>query len=395
MTDTSVKYFTSNMAGAPVLNGTAGSLIGVLDACLVTGFGLKTVDSLVVAGGVATMNISTGHSHTVDSVALVAGAAPAGLNGEQKVTAVTATTVSFATAGISDQTATGTITTKVAPAGWLKPFSGTNLAAYKSAAVDSTGMYLRLDDTGTLSARVIGYESMSGINTGTGPFPTTAQVSGGGYWCKSLAANATAQGWTIVADGKFFMINMMPSYGSSALYQQGATRGFGDVIPLRPAGDSYGCVLNSSFSSAASSQFDAALDYYSTAYTAFARAYTGLGGSSVHSVRPYTGDLNVASGMDATLGNFPSVIDGTLRLSKRYCYSTSPQNMPRSDVPGLYSVPQNFVYDTFKCWDKISGTGPLAGRNLLAVVPTSTSFGNNTTSSSMGISFIDITGPWR
>jgi hypothetical protein len=33
--------------------------------------------------------------------------------------------------------------------------------------------------------RASGYESMSDVNTGTGPFPTAAQVAGGGYWEKS------------------------------------------------------------------------------------------------------------------------------------------------------------------------------------------------------------------
>ena len=39
---TSVKYFHSELPGAPVLSGTAGSRIAVLDACLVNGWGLLT-----------------------------------------------------------------------------------------------------------------------------------------------------------------------------------------------------------------------------------------------------------------------------------------------------------------------------------------------------------------
>ena len=62
---------------------------------------------------------------------LIAGASPAGLNGEQRVTSVTATQFTFA-ATESDQTATGTITSKIAPiGGWQKAFSGTNKAAYQ------------------------------------------------------------------------------------------------------------------------------------------------------------------------------------------------------------------------------------------------------------------------
>ena len=37
----SVRVYTSDMPGAPALTGLAGSLIGVLDACLITGFGAQ------------------------------------------------------------------------------------------------------------------------------------------------------------------------------------------------------------------------------------------------------------------------------------------------------------------------------------------------------------------
>ncbi|EPD32955.1 hypothetical protein HMPREF9701_06413, partial [Delftia acidovorans CCUG 274B] len=51
--DTSVKHFLSSMTGAPVLSGTVGSMIALLDALLVTGFDTKTLTSLTVVGGVA------------------------------------------------------------------------------------------------------------------------------------------------------------------------------------------------------------------------------------------------------------------------------------------------------------------------------------------------------
>ena len=37
-----VKYIHSDMRGAPVLSGTPGAMIGVLDAFLITGFGTVT-----------------------------------------------------------------------------------------------------------------------------------------------------------------------------------------------------------------------------------------------------------------------------------------------------------------------------------------------------------------
>lgn len=188
---TSVKHFHSAMNGAPVLSGTAASLIAVLDACLVNGFGLQTASSVVVASGIATATFPSGHSFEPDTIALIDGAAPAGLNGEKHVLTTSTNTITFAATGIADGTATGTITAKLAPAGWEKPFSGTNLAVFRSLNVESTRMYLRVDDTGTTNSRVAGYESMTDVNTGVGPFPTSAMISGGGWWPKASAANAT------------------------------------------------------------------------------------------------------------------------------------------------------------------------------------------------------------
>ena len=132
--DTSVKYARSSMPGAPTLPRTAGALIALLDAFLVNGWGLQTASSVVVADGVATATFPTDHAAAKHAVVLVDGVTGAltALNGEQKVTAVAPNVIKWATAA-ADGTATGTITVKMAPAGFAKPFYGTNLAVYKSA----------------------------------------------------------------------------------------------------------------------------------------------------------------------------------------------------------------------------------------------------------------------
>ena len=114
MPDTTVRYYDVTMSGAPALSGTAGALIGVLDACLVDGFGSVTLDSAAVASNVATRSISTGHGFAMigdtGSVIRIAGATPSGLNGDWRVASVPgSTTFTFVTSGISDQTASGTI----------------------------------------------------------------------------------------------------------------------------------------------------------------------------------------------------------------------------------------------------------------------------------------------
>lgn len=385
-----VKHFTSQMRGAPVLNGTAGSLIAVLDACLVTGFGLVTASSVTISGGIATASIPSGTPISPGSVILVAGATPAGLNGEQRAVASSATTVAWATA-LADGAASGTITIKLAAAGWVKPFTGTNLAVFRSTDVQAHGggMCLRVDDTAAQMARVVGYESMGDVNTGSGPFPAPAQMSGGGYWSKSSLASAAPVHWVVAADSRFVLIHIVPYSAGSTSHLAGVTRGFGDFLPRRPSGDPFATGLNYSGASVLATQGDGGFDVdRGTTRTALARSYSGLGGAVMHVSPAYTG-ANVASGADATLGSFPSPVSGEMFLSRGYVSEAG--GPPRAGVPGLLTIPQSFVGNSLRLFDKVPGTGDLVGRELLVV----STHAAGLSSATIGAALIDITGPWR
>lgn len=255
MVDTSVKIFRSTDSGATALSGTAGTLIAVLDACLASGYGSVTINSLVVSGGVATCTVSTGHGFSMigetGPVIVIAGASPAALNGQWRVASVPSTTVfTFAVAGVSDQTASGTITAKRAPAGWTKSYSGTNKAAYSRTQLGATTALLRVDDSGTTHARLVGYESMSDIDTGTGPFPTTAQVSGGLYLIKSTNSGSTARPWFLIADGKTLYFYVAPT---SEAYAAGTI--FGDILSWAGV-DGYNCMIQSSYQQVADAGYN-------------------------------------------------------------------------------------------------------------------------------------------
>lgn len=385
------------MPGAPVLNGVAGSMLALLDACLVNGFGSKSATSLVVASGIATLNFTGGASAAiVDGVITVAGATPSNLNGEQKLLSASSTQVTFATAE-ANGAATGTITFKVSGANWLKPYTGTNLAAYQSQHGESSKPYLRLDDTGTTTCRVVGYESMSDINTGLGPFPTPAMYANGGFWAKSTVANSTANAWILVADERSFILWVAPAYGASALNKGGVARGFGDFIAFKPSGDGFGSFLNIATTGTVTAHNTNGLDYMqSTTTHMFApRAYTALGVAAPLGSYPYTGSASAMSGVDSMLGVFPSPVDGRLRLSKRYVAAGGTTEGPRGDLPGLYSVPHTETSESFPFGTVIAGSGPVAGRKLVAISPTNQTFGTTSTLNNTGTSFIDITGPWR
>jgi len=143
--DTIVKWARSDMPGAPVLTRAAGSVTALLDALLVDGWGLQAATSVVVASGVATATFAADHAAAMHSVVEVAGATGSytDLNGEQKITVANSNTLKWATA-LPDGTATGSITVKMAGGGWERPFTGTNLRAYRSASAQRHGQYLRV-----------------------------------------------------------------------------------------------------------------------------------------------------------------------------------------------------------------------------------------------------------
>lgn len=398
MADTTVKFFDSNMTGAPTLTGTVGALLAILDACLINGFGLGTADSVIIASGVATVTRAAGHPFQVDAVAFLAGATTTGgsINGEQKVTSVTSTTYTFVTA-LANQTATGTITHKLAALGWTKTFTSTNLGSYKSSDVTSSGMTLRVDDTNAQFAKVVGYETMSDVNTGTGSFPTTGQNATGLWWDKSSTANATGNNWMIFGDGKLFYFARGYRSGNNADLLGYELSGFGDFVSTK-SGDAYGCFINGESASQAAATIGsinnlwygqqlAATGLYAT------RSYSGLG-SSIPMGKAYPTINGItcpgASGTNNTTTLvFPNPTDGGMYVAPQYVFeAVAPAlNVFRGTLPGFYCTPQGIPAGQFSARDIITGVTGLTGRNLRAITCT--------TNAPAGVAMFDITGPWR
>ncbi len=387
-TDTSVKFLHSGMTGHPDLAGQAGSMIALLDACLVNGFNLVTVDSVVISGGVGTITRGAGLAFEPHSVALLAGATVTGgsINGERKIVATTATTATFDATGISNQTATGTITAKMAPLGWAKTYAGTNLAAYKPTDVSATGCLLRIDDTGTTLARARGYETMSDINTGTGLFPTDALLSGGVYWPKSGAGDSSARNWILVGDGRIFYL--MVSYTTAGATSFGFNHLFGDVQSVKSP-DAYSCMLHGLPSSSlgtagnnGASDFDECNGVAVSNGTYMARSYTALGVCvTMRKAFPFvTGGVPFKSGT-ASLP-YPNYADGGLYLSQFNVMENS-SNVYRGAVPGLYGIPHSVGGSVFASRELLTGVTGFVGKAFRVV------------NSVPGCFAFDATGPWR
>jgi hypothetical protein len=394
---TTVKYFHHQMTGAPTLNGTAGALIAVLDACLVNGFGSVTLNSVTISGGIGTASISTSHPFEVDCIVALSGAStPAALNGQFRVLSVpNINTFTFQATGISDQTATGTIAARFAPCGWTKEFSATNLAVYRSPNVTGTREFLRVDDTSTSNARVVGYENMTDVNTGTGPFPTATQVSGGGFWPKANASVlANARGWTLIGNDKTFYLHTNTHSDVATAGFGGCVWGFGDFVSYKP-GDAYACFLNCSGidNSQSTGTVTVGLEYgsagQSNAGLRLPRSFTAIGSAinALNAVESYqTNDST--SGSTAHIGTYPNGPDNGLFLTRKLVFEPSRAHL-RGYLPGILHVAQN-CHSSFLPRDKVDGQGVYANRKLLVVktnsIPTSNTSG--------GMVMFDITGPW-
>jgi len=389
-----IQFVNHTMSGAPTLDGQAGSLTGLLKTCLVDGFGLGTLDSLVVDGGIATATRAAGHSAVAGSMQTIDGATPGGLNGNKRIISATTTSFTFAAPGIADQTATGTITTKVSPLGWTREFNSTNIEVFRSPNPASARHYLRVADSGTTSARVRAFHSMTDVNTGVDPYPTDTQVSGGGWWTKSGQANSTAIHWALIGDDRTFYLVARIGFASYSSGQYANYMAFGDFDSLVP-GDAFGSFLQCGEGDRSTWNPNSAgedLDRYQAFNvtqdfgTFMARSYTGLGVSTKATRRGlfpiFTAAADSKSGQStgATMA-YPNSADGSLFVTRMpFCELTTRhiRGYPR----GFYITPQAVGSNVFAPAEEVTGVSGLTGRTLRAFP------------SDIGVYFFDVTGPW-
>ncbi len=383
---TSVKVFASTDPGALVLSGTAGALSTLLKTYLVDGRGSGAVATLNVTAGVATASYGAGHPFAVGSVGEFAGATPSGLNGQKRILSVATNSVTFAAPGIADGAATGSITSKLASAGWQQVFSATNITCLKPTVPEATGCVLRVDDTGTLNARVRAFEAMTDVSTGVGPTPLESQLAGGMYWPKSGVASTLARTCYLVADERGFYLAVAPAGSDRYTLLYG-----GDLASLK-SGDAYGYLLtgNQDDQTNTSSVPDGCVGYsHRSARTGayLVRSHTAIGQSTaVQRLGAHhngsTADV-YAGTAGYSVGTYPNGPNNGLMTGALELHALG----IRGTLPGLLHPVQD-CGNAFATGAIVDGTGDLAGRRLMAIRTGPPAGGT------VGTVFIDITGPW-
>jgi len=391
-TDFPVKYCHSGMRGAPEITRAPGSLLAVLRAFLISGFGTVTAQSITVDNGTATAVVGSGNSFEVDSIILIAGADDAALNGEARVLSASASTITWATTA-ADGATTGTVQIRYAPVGgWHEPFTGTqDKAVFQSTDNESAGHCLRIDDSALKFTHVRGYEAMSDLDTGSGPFPLATQSTA--LWLKSNASNNNPVRWDAVADSRMLLLAIAPESHSSTTNIAATVRGFGEPVALSPSGDVWASLLSCAHTEGSGYHYGALCQPYNDSYSSYGgtyccRAASSLGGATTVRSKSLVGSNNV-SGDDDFLGTFPSAIDGQLKYSQKIITVAHNDHTARALLPSLLHIPQKNVLSHINPRDRIQGAGAMAGRTLLALP---TGRGSSTV---YGITLVDITGPWR
>lgn len=389
-----VVWYDSAEVGAPTLNNAAGSLDAVLYACLVTGFRVLTLDSISVAGEVATATYVAGHQYSTQRVLEIAGAATGAINGRKLITVTGAGTFTFPAPGVADGTIAGAITAKRAPLGWTRPLSSGNVSVYARSDVTATPSKFRLTNTGVApatnrSARAHMAEDFVDLSTPTNQAPPAgAPIVGADGFHIPFRNSASAQVWTLVGDGKTFYFACESDTYPAASYA-GSSQGlygFGDIEAFR-SGDPYACFLAASHDSNGASGNTPAqsigLNSAPSAAMYLQRSFSGIGGP--------VPAAPVSFGTGHVLGSqgpqFPSPVDNGLFVSPNLLLAeaSSPFTHPfRGRLRGLghpVATLSNAQLNK-QVLDNVTGSDR---RWLFLSIGSATTFGH--------LAF-DITGPW-
>ena len=429
-----VKYFNYAQQGAPSVANNWGDLTNLLDACLVTGFNIKSIASITRIGSEAVVTITLGHGYQADQVLLISGCDQAEYNGEHRVKSITSTTFIFDVVGTPVTPATGSsISVRTAPLGFEIAFIGTNKRVYRSTNTASSRPYLRVDNsdpasadwpsTYAKSARVTMAEKMLSVDTfGTGsraPYDNTnrnEQLNGSGvtvingwyrWWqqrnyingdATADSAAATPKQWAIIGDDRGFYFHIQPCAQSLASATGFSGYCFTDFIPLNSK-DVYTTLMCASDLSYAANYYNASMignlypdigNFFSTQLD-----YSGkvlLKDYSQTGTYVRAGFCSINSTLTQLVSGFSSHVPfpngGNIGIEMYPVYLREELNViVRGKMPGLYHIPQA-AYTAYPAFSVITRTD-LANKKFVLLAGCANNGVNQTRVA------YDLTGPWR
>lgn len=273
------------------------------------------------------------------------------------------------------------------PAGWAKPFANSgNIGCYKNAspANGGNGFGLVINDNGPnvtstyKEAWATGWESVAGVGSpvgsGSGQFPTPAQLLTTGHVVvrKSATADAAGRAWICFADSLTFYL-FIASGDTAGVYM---ALWFGDFFSLGGSGDAYRCMLfgNPAENSAGLSAIGGPYDCLGTLSSTLANIKNycprtfGGGGSSIAIF--LTGAISLGAGATSTpVANIgvlqvPNGTDNAYYLPPVFVVDAAAKQL-RGRLRGMFHSAHPLA--TFADGQVISGAGDYAGKTLQVV----------------------------
>lgn len=244
MATTDVRWFTSEMLGAPAVSSAAGTVKDMLKTVLTLGFNQHNVSSVVINGsGVATVTTATAHGFPVHSVVKLEGSDQVVMNDDWRVTATDEFTFQFQTES-PDLVVTGTMTVKFAPVPhWSVQAEEGNHIAFKSLDPAASGKTWVVEDDATDGAFTSMHRKTYGYFSAVENFVdfTATKIGRGHFWSLVYrGAPYKTRKWAVFADSRFIYFMLNPStnidYWS---YSAGSAAYnfmycFGDINSFRP-----------------------------------------------------------------------------------------------------------------------------------------------------------------
>lgn len=307
-----VKLYRSDDTGAPTLSGTLGTLLTVLQSVLVDGYNSKTIT--ITRSGTTATATCTAHGFSSNRWISINGANESDYNGEFKITVINANSFSFTVANNPTTPATGTITAKVAPAGWSVGYNTTvNIKSWKSP---DTSYYLEAVDTSSSADAgfmLYLYKTSSASSAGT-------DTTGNGLKIPKSSTISTALQWMIIIgnNGNFIQLYTTAITTASTFAAGKFCPTFIGRFPSLVSGDNYNVLL--SMADTASSNPQSNLNCNLNTVTSnflLMRNYNGTTSNISATLRAdnqLLGSINIADGAALGLLAYPDNDTGGLVL---------------------------------------------------------------------------------
>ena len=255
-----------------------------------------------------------------------------------------------------------------AGAGWTKPYTGTNTAVFRQGTGGQNRCVRIVNGAVDLShnfaaAWARGYESMTAVSTGTGPFPTAAQANSNGVYNAYIHVNEPGStDWIVRANSNWFDIVTDLAPTTESPWNTSSYLAFGEFQSLK-SGDTYSQYLYGGFPNGPG---NAAYLGGSAPFNLFiARRDTGAAGSILATALPmFPGECSYLGYYNSTLfpsggGSMANRASSTTFMHRHFIMDSG---VVRGILPGLWGIPAGVVEigrnTTF------SGSGDLAGRTF-------------------------------